>query len=67
MTGIDINKKNTSLEVWVKIMNSLAKKYNCSLKVNYKSGNGEVVFHGDESLKPHIAAEIVEIFPGMAD
>jgi hypothetical protein len=67
MTAFNINRRNTSLEVWVKIMNSTAKKYNCSMKVNYKNGNGEVVFRGDESMKPFIAAEVVENFPGLSD
>jgi len=66
MTGFNIKKENTNLEVLIKVMNSLAGKYDCSIKADFKNGKRRVLFKGDEVLKPYIVAEMADMFPNLA-
>lgn len=60
-----IASKNVNLEIMAKLLNSVAKKYDC--QVRYNMGENSLKFFGDESYWRHIAEELLElIFPNSA-
>ncbi len=60
MDTVKINHKSKNLELVSKLMNSVATKYDCSVK--YHDESGTIQFTGDESYKPYIAQETMGIF-----
>ena len=59
---IDIYTENTNSEVLARIVKAASNKYNCSMEIDYSEGRRISKFIGDQSLKPHIAKEVHEIF-----
>ena len=55
-----IVKINYNVEVISKIINSIAKKYDCRVKFNRE--NGTVTSDCEETHKPHILGEVMGIF-----
>jgi hypothetical protein len=54
--------EDASLEVLARIIKSTSQQYGCSMRIDFSEGRREAIFIGDEELKPHIAAEVEEIF-----
>jgi len=60
MGKIKINYKSNNLEVLSKLMNSVAAKYDCTVK--YDAENSSLNFTGEDTLKRFIAEETMELF-----
>ena len=64
---IRINHEETNLEVLARIAKATARKFDCSLHIDYSNGNRRIEFVGDESSKALIAAEMEYLFdPGAS-
>ncbi len=59
---IPINREETNLEVLARIAKAMARKYDCSLNIDYSNGNRRIEFIGDETDKALIAAEMELLF-----
>ena len=57
---IRITSKNVNLEIIAKLLNSVARKYNC--RVRYIQGENRLRFMGDEAYCKHIAEELLGHF-----
>ena len=55
MSVIRIHRKSENLEIFTKLLNSVAAKYDCRVKFN--PGSRQVRFFGDDALKPHVISE----------
>jgi hypothetical protein len=53
--------RNKNLEILVKMINSVAVKYEC--RVEYIDDEGRLEFHGDRDCCRHITAETLALFP----
>jgi hypothetical protein len=60
--GIKVTLEDTNAEVLARIAKAAAKKFNCSLTIDFHDGNRTIEFVGDESCKPAIAREVENIF-----
>ena len=60
MNEIPIIVKNENLEIITKILDSVAKKYECS--VEYLADGKGFTFHGDRDFCTHIIEETLSIF-----
>lgn len=60
MNAFFIQSKNVNLEIIAKLLNSVAKKYDCH--VQYLSRNNCLEFYGEEACWRHIAEEVMEFF-----
>lgn len=60
--GIKVTLEDTNAEVLARIAKAAAKKFNCSLNIDFSDGNRTIEFVGDESCKPAIARELENIF-----
>jgi hypothetical protein len=59
---IPINQEETNLEILARIAKATARKFDCSLDIDFSEGNRHIEFIGDENNKNLIAAEIEHIF-----
>lgn len=59
---IPVQLKDANLEVMARIVKAASHKYDCDVEIDFSNGSRIVVFQGDESMKPYIAAEIMDIF-----
>ena len=57
---VAINKINWNGEIWRKILNSVAGKYNCG--VNFTIHAGQLNFEGDRHCAEEIVREVVAMF-----
>ena len=57
---LKINHISNNLEILSKLMNSVATKYDCSVK--YDPDNSSMNFRGEDTLKRFIAEETMELF-----
>jgi len=60
INGIKINEKNNNLELISKLMNSVAIKYDCTVK--YDSEKDSLNFKGDDAFRKIIAEETLGFF-----
>ena len=60
MDGLDINIKNSNLEVISKLLNSACAKYECS--VTYNPESNTVDFSGDDSLRTSVIEDTMNLF-----
>lgn len=60
MEAFRIVKTNYNIEIISKIINSIAKKYDCQVKFDHESET--VASNCEEHNKPHILAEVMGIF-----
>ncbi len=61
MIPLRVNYKIENLEIISKIMDSVAKKWDCH--VSYIPTQNKLEFSGDSALKNYIAEEILALFP----
>jgi hypothetical protein len=57
---VAINTVNWNSEIWRKILNSVAGKYNCG--VNFTIHAGHLDFEGDRHCAEEIVKEVMDIF-----
>jgi len=60
MSIIKVHRKDQNIELASKLMNSVAAKYDCSVKYNTESGT--INFSGDDVFKRHIIEETASLF-----
>jgi len=60
--SIKINQEETNLEVLARIAKATARKYNCSMRIDFSGGQRRIEFFGDEGCKTQIAAEVEHLF-----
>ena len=60
MTELFIASKNVNLEIMAKLLNAVARKYDCY--VQYISRDNSLKFHGEEACWRHIAEEVLAYF-----
>lgn len=60
--SIPINHEETNLEILARIARVAARKFDCSLVIDFTNGNRRIEFVGDENNKKLIAAEIEYLF-----
>ena len=67
MNEIPIIKRNANLEILAKMINSVAKHYDCH--VDYVADENRLQFVGDQDCCRHISEETLALFPrtGNAD
>jgi len=59
---IPLKIEETNNEVLARIIKATARKYNCSMVINFNNGNRTVEFVGDEASKSLIVKELNNIF-----
>jgi hypothetical protein len=59
---IPIKFEDTNLEVLARIVKAASRKFDCSMKIDFKNGKRRVEFIGDDIYKPFILEEVKEIF-----
>jgi len=64
---IPLNLEETGNEVLARIIKATARKYNCSMVIDFNNGNRTVEFIGDEASKPLIIKELNDIFKNAED
>jgi hypothetical protein len=57
-----IRSIDANIEVLARIAKAASKKFDCTMKIDFKNGKGEVEFIGDSRFKPVIAQEVMDIF-----
>ena len=55
---IPLKIEETNNEVLARIIKATARKYNCSIVIDFSDGNRTVEFVGDEACKPLIVKEL---------
>lgn len=60
MKELFIASKNVNLEIVAKLINSVARKYDCY--VQYISRDNSLKFHGEETCWRHIIEEVMAFF-----
>lgn len=64
MNKVPIIYKNVNLEVLTKLLNSVAKRYGCT--VEYNAEDNRIAFTGDEECCRHVTEETLAFFPKTA-
>ncbi len=60
--SIPIKHEETNLEILARIAKASARKFDCSLHIDFSNGNRRIEFIGDETSKALIAAEMEYLF-----
>ncbi|MBF0099374.1 MAG: hypothetical protein HQK77_00550 [Desulfobacterales bacterium] len=58
-----IHIEETNLEIFDRMVKATAKKYDCSLHIDFQNGNKVVKFIGANSYLPHIVDEVLGYLP----
>lgn len=66
MSNIPINIESTNSEIWARIVKAEARKYDCSVNIDFSDGNRKVEFVGDQTYMPHILEEVHNLFYGYS-
>ena len=62
--NVRIIKKQANAEILARIIKAASRKYDCSMKIDFKDGNRVAEFIGPAEFKPCIAKEVESIFRG---
>jgi len=62
MNHIPLNLEDTSMEVFARIARSEARKYDCSMDIDYSGTNRNIRLHGDSAYAPQIMENLKNIF-----
>ncbi len=62
MNNLNINVENTNVEILARIVKAEAKKYDCSVDIDFNDGKRVTRFVGDKDYAPHILEEIEGYF-----
>lgn len=64
---IKINREETNLEVLARIAKATARKYDCSMRIDFHNGKRQIEFIGDSECKAKIANAVEDCFRTPAD
>lgn len=64
---IKINQEETNLEVLARIAKATARKYDCSMRIDFTNGKRQIEFIGDNECKAKIATAVEDYFKNAAD
>jgi hypothetical protein len=64
---IKINREETNLEVLARIAKATARKYDCSVTIDFQNGNRRIEFIGDKECKEQIANTVETYFKRSSD
>ena len=59
---IPITVEETNKEILARMIKATARKFNCSMVIDFRDGNRTIEFVGDEAFKPQIIEELKTIF-----
>lgn len=62
MNNVKINIENTNAEVLARIFKAEARKYDCSVDIDFSDGKRITRFVGDEEYASHIFEEVQNYF-----
>jgi hypothetical protein len=60
-TQLRILRQDANQEILARIIKATARKYQCSVKIDFSDGRCCAQFIGDNTLKPHIVKEVEDI------
>ena len=63
---IKINREETNLEILARIAKATARKYDCSMTIDFNNGNRRIEFSGDPAIKEKIANTLATYLNGSA-
>mgnify|MGYP001819693773 FL=1 len=64
---IKINREETNLEVLARIAKATARKYDCSMSIDFQNGKRQIEFIGNNEYKAKIANTVENYFRNPAD
>lgn len=64
---IKINQEETNLEVLARIAKATARKYDCSMRIDFKNGKRQIEFIGNNECKVKIANAVEDYFKNSTD
>ena len=62
--SIKITREETNLEILARIAKAAARKYDCTLTIDFHNGNRRIAFSGDSAAKQKIANTVEGYFKG---
>lgn len=62
MNTLNINMENTNVEILARIVKAEAKKYDCSMDIDFNDGKRVMRFVGDMEYAPYILEEVEGYF-----
>ena len=65
--SVKINQEETNLEVLARITKATARKYDCSLDIDFQDGKRRIEFIGDQECKARIASAVENFFMKQPD
>ena len=63
---IKINREETNLEILARIAKAAARKYDCSMTIDFHNGNRRIEFSGNPAAKEKIANTLATYFNASA-
>lgn len=64
---IKINREETNLEVLARIAKATARKYDCSMSIDFQNGKRQIEFIGSNECKTKIANALEDCFKNSTD
>lgn len=65
--SVKINREETNLEILARIAKAAARKYDCTLTIDFHDGNRRIAFCGDSTAKQKIADTLETYFRGASE
>ena len=65
--SVKINREETNLEILARIAKAAARKYDCTLTIDFRDGNRRIAFCGDSTAKQKIADTLETYFRGTSE
>lgn len=62
MSNVQVNMVDANTEILARIVKATARKYDCSMQIDFTEGRREANFIGNNLYKPFIAEEVENIF-----
>ena len=62
--SVKITREETNLEILARIAQAAARKYDCTLTIDFHNGNRRIAFYGDRAAKKKIADTVEGYFKG---
>jgi hypothetical protein len=56
-----VHQIENNIEIMAKIVQAVATKYDCSVRIFYQDGRMQTVFDGEDIYKPQIITEVLDI------
>ena len=65
--SVKITREETNLEILARIAKAAARKYDCTLTIDFHNGNRRIAFTGDSAAKQKIADTVEGYFKGSSE